>query len=310
MSSKLSSEYGGPTTREEALALLAIGQNHERYVAAKALVRYGLPNDLQTLLIARRKETDAYAAKWLEFAIASCNKKATIEATKSMSLAGNVVEADARDRLRTQAVEWVASALLHEIGSKIGLLVAAATKEFPNYPGSDTQRHVQNIDKIFEGIAELRKATSVAHAEEFDLAQLIDEITAVESDGTNVDISLVGRRPLAVIADPNLLRLALCNGIRNAIEAVKTIDAAEDHRIVINWEVTDRDYWVSVIDHGPGVIGPIDPVFEIGRTNKAGHAGFGLAIAKQAMEMLGGTVHLTSSVAGGATYEVRGELAK
>jgi signal transduction histidine kinase len=289
--------------------MLANGSNNERFQAAKALVRCGLPEDLTFLMGARRRESDRYVLRWLDMAIMSCSKKAAIDSASKLGKQEGVFSLDEREQIKTQAIEWVASAVLHELGSKIGLLVAAATREFPNYQGSDTQRHVHNLDKIFEGVSELRKATAAPRSQEFDLALLIEDIVAVETDGSGIDLSLVGRKPLSLISDAALLRLALCNGIRNAVEAVKTLGSTEDQRVVVTWEVTDNEYWISVIDHGPGLAGPSEAVFEIGRTNKTGHAGFGLAIARQAMEKLGGHVSLSQSTAGGATYEIRGRLA-
>ena len=47
--------------------------------------------------------------------------------------------------------------------------------------------------------------------------------------------------------------------------------------------------------------------FGIGQSNKDGHSGFGLSIALQAMEMIGGTVKLEPRPKGGAKFEARWE---
>ena len=61
-----------------------------------------------------------------------------------------------------------------------------------------------------------------------------------------------------VTSDPTLVRLAVCNGIRNAIEAVAAANLAEPHPIVITWGETDIDYWVAVLDRGVGIVGPVE----------------------------------------------------
>jgi signal transduction histidine kinase len=51
----------------------------------------------------------------------------------------------------------------------------------------------------------------------------------------------------------------------------------------------------------------VESVLGIGKTTKAGHSGFGLPIAKAAIEALGGTLNLQSAIGGGAKYELRWE---
>ena len=110
-----------------------------------------------------------------------------------------------------------------------------------------------------------------------------------------------------VTSDPALVRLVVCNGIRNALEAVATANPTEPHLIIINWGETDVDYWVAILDRGAGIVGPLDAAFEIGKSTKQGHSGFGLAVARQAIETLGGTVRLEPGADGGARYEARWE---
>jgi signal transduction histidine kinase len=276
-------------------------------MAAKALARLAGPDDLPVMRSAHRKETDAYVRRWLEIAILRFRHASG----QSQPIGGDEDLAKSPDGgIKVDSTQWLAGALLHEVGSKIGLVGGAAAREFANFEGSATQRHLRNLGRTFEGIVELRKASTVPKAQEFDLAELVNDIVSEELVDDTVDLSVLGRKPLTLIADQNLLRLAICNGVRNAIEAVQNVPADEERRVVITWEVTDVDYWVSVLDSGPGVSGPVEPAFEIGHTNKAGHAGFGLAIARQAMAMLGGTVELAPSSAGGASYEIRGALTR
>jgi signal transduction histidine kinase len=63
---------------------------------------------------------------------------------------------------------------------------------------------------------------------------------------------------------------------------------------------------VEISDHGPGVAAEItgrvfDPYF----TGKAGGTGLGLALVKQTIEMHGGTIQLTQTPGGGATFIIR-----
>jgi sensor histidine kinase regulating citrate/malate metabolism len=105
-------------------------------------------------------------------------------------------------------------------------------------------------------------------------------------------LSFAGPAPLLVQGDPSLITIAVTNGLRNAIEACLPV-ATSDHKpaIVINWDATDRDYWISILDEGIGFHGSIPGAFEIGTSSK-GHSGHGLPALRAAMISLSGTAEL------------------
>jgi signal transduction histidine kinase len=293
--------------RVDALIQLSSKNPHDRYLAAKALCKFGSPEDINKLMGARRFETDNITRHWLDEAIKECTDRVDPYATK-VDQVELVIDSAMMESVRAQAVQTFSTILLHEIGSQIGLLSSVAQQEISGYDSSETAVHIRSLELIFDGVAQLRKAASPPNIAEFDIAGLIESIVYIEANSADVDVSLVGRKPLLIMSDVSLLRLALCNGIRNAIEAVRQIPGPLVHGIVINWGSTDSEFWVSVIDQGPGLVPGGDVAFDIGKTTKSGHSGFGLAIARQAMEKLNGTASLLRSPSGGATYEVRGKL--
>ena len=103
------------------------------------------------------------------------------------------------------------------------------------------------------------------------------------------------------------MKLIVANGLRNAIEATESVaDSAKlSNRIVISWGETDRDYWIAIVDWGPGLPLGIDRMFDIGSTTQRGHLGMGLAIAERAALSLTGKVTLTPREDKGARYEFR-----
>jgi len=205
-------------------------------------------------------------------------------------------------RVRSEAIEWATTLLLHEVASPVGLIATAASREVPNYENSQTKHHVDSVQRIFLGMEQLRKATASPRPVRFDLADLISRVIAEEGV---TEATPYGPRPLIVVTDPNLLRFAISNGLRNAVEAVAKPVTGDAHPVVVTWGKTDVDYWVAIIDRGPGLIGPVDPAFRPGHSTKPGHPGFGLAIARQAMETLGGLVNLGPGNGVGARYELR-----
>jgi CheY-like chemotaxis protein len=114
--------------------------------------------------------------------------------------------------------------------------------------------------------------------------------------------------PPAVSGDPERLQQVIWNLISNA---VKFTDRGGTIRVVL--ESTDRELTLTVSDTGVG----IEPAFlphmferfrqaDGGTTRERGGLGLGLGIARQLVEMHGGTIHAASAGIGkGATFIVR-----
>ncbi len=117
---------------------------------------------------------------------------------------------------------------------------------------------------------------------------------------------------VTAIADEALLRLALMNLVQNAIRYSR-----EGTTVRLRLTMSSRDAIVEVRDEGPGI--PPEQqsrVFERfyrvekSRSRADGGAGLGLAIVKWAVERMGGTVELESSVGRGSIFRVRLPLAR
>jgi signal transduction histidine kinase len=292
-------------TREDAFALLSSDSAHQRLKAARFLVRNAGPGDLLPLRQARQRENVSYVKASLDLAIAKLSQSAVALVGEP---AGEFdIPEDVRRQIRSQAVEQVTGMLLHEIASPIGLVRQAASREVEAFEDSRTKFYLDMLQRIFEAMEQLKGAAAAPKPEEFDLAELINEIKLAETRDKKLEVSLHGPNPLVIRSDPALVRFAVSNGLRNAIEAIAESGGNDPHGIVVTWVAIDVDYWVAVLDRGPGLIGPIESAFEIGKSTKQGHSGFGLAIARQAIETLGGTVTLQPATGGGVLYKISWE---
>jgi len=294
-------------TKDEALKALSSASPHERLKGARFLSRTSQPNDLGLLRRQRTGETDSYVRSALDRAIANATNQGAAKSSPT-PMDDAEVPIEVRRELHSQAVRWIAGLLLHEIAGPIGLVDRAASREIEDYERSRTHQRIQIVQRVFGAIEHLQTAATPAKPETFDLAALIQEVVFDETSKHGLEVSQHGPKPLMVTTDPRLLRLAFCNGVRNALDAVRGIDMANgEHPVVVTWGKTDVDVWISVVDAGPGLRGPPEHAFEIGRTTKGDHSGFGLAIARQAMESLGGSVRLAKAAGGGAWFELRWE---
>jgi two-component system, NtrC family, nitrogen regulation sensor histidine kinase NtrY len=175
------------------------------------------------------------------------------------------------------------------------------------------------------GAAEHREAIEVLAAESDRLEQLAREFTEFgrlpEGPAAPVDFtellaelartSLPQTMKTRVNLDPTTpvllghydpLRRAFSNILRNAAEACEDqgeleITAAPDDQGGVRIEIRD---------HGPGVPADMaERIFDPYYTGKAGGTGLGLALVKQTIEMHGGTISLSPTPGGGATFQVR-----
>ena len=292
-------------TRGEALERLSSGSAHDRLKAARFLTHNSNPSDLRALSDALKNETVSYVRTGLELAIKRASNFASPEVESTSE--EFVIPPDVRGQIRNEVTEEVTGQILHEIASPVGLIAAAAAREIPDYEHSRTRKHVENLKRVFEAIEQLKSAAAAPRPEEFDLAELLAEIVSELVGSDPVQVSLHGAKPMLITSDRALLRLAISNGIRNAVEAVTGTPGDEPHPIVVAWGATDVDYWVTVLDRGSGVVGPAESAFGIGKTTKKGHSGFGLTIARQAIETLGGACTLQPRTEGGARFEIRWE---
>jgi len=292
-------------TREEALAALSALSAHLRGQAARAIGDVGIVGDLGTI----RKTLKAETVSYVQYALQDSLKKLT---NKSAPLLDDGVDfpdvpPEVRRQIYSKAVEWVTGFLLHEVASPVGLATLSAKREInEGWEESATRRHLETIHRVFDAVEMLKNAAGVPRPQEFDLATMIQEFTEAEIPTALPWISPIGPKPFVITSDPALIRMVVGNGIRNAVEAVESaMPVPQEHAIVINWGETDADYWVSVLDRGPGITGPVESAFEIGKSTKKRHSGFGLAIARQAVDTLTGIVTLEPAREGGAVYTAR-----
>ena len=138
---------------------------------------------------------------------------------------------------------------------------------------------------------------------EVDLVELIEELgrTGVP-DGVRVAVrangSGGGHRTIVGHYDP--LRRAFANLLRNAAEAMKGQGAID---VTVTGD--GSGIAVTIADHGPGIADDLrHRVFEPYFTTKADGTGLGLALVRQTLEAHRGTIALTATPGGGATFAI------
>ncbi len=283
--------------RQSALELLGSPNSNDRLMAARFFSTNPSSEDNQVLQTALDSESVPLIKAIL---IARLNDRdAPATTTDNDNIAGEITEA--RKQMYSQALNETASLLLHEIAPHLGFIRLDATKEISGYETSKTKRSIDELSALLRLIYKLRSESNSTNIEQLDLPALIRDIITREA---LVKIELAGSAPFLVAGDSKILDLAITNGLRNAVEASEGLQR-EVAPIVINWDSTDRDYWVSIIDDGRGFSGNPDRAFGIGTTSKSKHFGMGLPIAQQVLKSIGGEVRLYRRDSRGTQFEIR-----
>lgn len=138
------------------------------------------------------------------------------------------------------------------------------------------------------------------------VAQLLDD-AQIEASARGCDLQYARREPVTVEGDPELLRRAVENVIRNAIRYSPPRAAVE-----VSLARRNSTAIVDVRDHGPGVpeesLPRIFDAFyrvESDRNRASGGIGLGLSIARRAIQLHKGNIHARNAQPG---LEVEMEL--
>jgi signal transduction histidine kinase len=147
--------------------------------------------------------------------------------------------------------------------------------------------------------------------ERLDLGMLVRDVAeqcAVLAEEREQTLSLEGvrERGCLVSADPVVLRIALANLIHNAIRY-----GPHASPIILRVFARDATVILEVEDRGPGIPAAHHPHLfdrfyraDDGRSHGVGGAGLGLAMARWAVEVHGGTIGLRSGSGTGSVFHI------
>jgi len=191
--------------------------------------------------------------------------------------------------------------------------------------GGDTDPNLDRIEREAErlnemigqllALARLDDRTSPPGSDEVELPAVLQEIAAdaeFEATARNCTVRLTGLQPCKVHGNPELLRSAVENVVRNAIRY--TAEGTEiDISLRCQTDETGKDWAIiSVRDFGPGVPDSelpklFHPFYRVAdaRERQTGGVGLGLAITDRALKIHGGSVQAKNAATGGLLVEMK-----
>jgi signal transduction histidine kinase len=142
--------------------------------------------------------------------------------------------------------------------------------------------------------------------EPFDLEAVVEAAVAeTERAYPGAAVSRSGEFS-AVAGSAVLLKRALANLLRNAVEATGVERRGETGAVVVSCTRGPREVLLAVADRGAGVGAAVrEKIFLPFYSSKLGGSGFGLAIVARIAELHGGTVEVTDREGGGAVFTLR-----
>ncbi len=294
-------------TREQAVASLFSNSVDERLEAARYFSKAAEATDASLLSRALAKEN----ARWVKRALERAMDRIQVGPPKQdlAPIDEPVIENDSEQLvkdLRAQAVDEVSRTILHEFAPLIGSLRLVAEMEVDVYETSRTKHCVERLNGLLEAVGNLKKAASTPSYSEFDLSELVAECVAVLNiSNEKIVLRIAGIKPYMVQADRDSLGLAIDNGIRNAVEAVREFSILDPAEILINWGPAGSENWLAILDCGAGFSGNTEEAFKLGVSNKNEHFGYGLTTAQLSMRSMEGDVFVSNKAEGGARFELR-----
>jgi signal transduction histidine kinase len=208
---------------------------------------------------------------------------------------------------RLRAFREVARRVAHEMRNPL-TPIRLAVSQLEHSAGSEHREAVDVLVAESERLEQLaREFTEFGRlpqgpAAPVDYGELLSELARTSVPPTMTARVNVDPATTTLMGHYDPLRRAFSNILRNAVEACNERGKIEIS--VSPWG--GAGVQIEICDHGPGVPSDIaDHIFDPYRTGKTGGTGLGLALVKQTIEMHGGTITLSETPGGGATFLVQ-----
>lgn len=211
-------------------------------------------------------------------------------------------------KARDEELQLMLAGIAHEVRNPLGgiELFGGLLKE--DLEGDPRQKHVQKILRELTTLSKVvndfldfarKRAPEPRALSVYDLCFEVLALAEPDANGRGVDLQLDVPTDLQTKADPESLKRAVLNLVRNAVQAAP----GDSGHVCLSARVQDQTLRLVVEDDGAGV--PDDKIAEIFTpffTTKQKGTGLGLALAKKTAVAHGGQINVERAEMGGARF--------
>jgi signal transduction histidine kinase/HAMP domain-containing protein len=213
---------------------------------------------------------------------------------------------------RLAAIGRLTSGVAHEVKNPINAIVVhlELLREKMREVDPNTRRHmdiigneIHRLDRVVQTLVDFNRPVEL-RLTSFDLRRLVEDVAmlaAPEAALQGVEVkTLIGREPLPIKADNDLVKQALLNVVLNGVQSMQrggvlTVEARRE----------DVSASVEVRDQGGGIPPEIqDKVFNLYFTTKKSGSGIGLAMSYRVLQMHSGSLDFTTEIGLGTTFRL------
>lgn len=195
---------------------------------------------------------------------------------------------------------------LNSIALRLELLRTRVLPEVPEAMGEIEviAQEIARLDRVVRTFLDFTRPVEL-NSTEFDLIEMAEgvlDLVRPEAEGCGVRIEI--QRPPApapVCGDRELLRQAVVNIVRNALDAMP-----EGGRLGVRISRSGPEVVLAISDTGPGIPAENrDKIFDLYFSTKEKGSGIGLAMTFRAAQLHGGSIGVESNPPNGATFRLR-----
>ena len=215
--------------------------------------------------------------------------------------------------MRLAAINRLTGGVAHEIKNPLNSialrleLLRAKVREDAPEAGPEIEvisQEVTRLDRVVRTFLDFTRPVELARRE-LDLTSLVDEVlTLIRPEAERAGVSIASRPaplPIRIHGDADLLKQAILNVVRNALDAMPG-----GGKVTVDIGKSEDCCEVTVSDTGPGISPENrERIFQLYFTTKQGGSGIGLAMAYLAAQLHGGTIDVGGQEGRGATFTIR-----
>ena len=207
----------------------------------------------------------------------------------------------------------MAAGLSHQVGNSLAALAGygrllKAKRDVPEEVerlAGRVQAEVKELEQVTRDFLKFARPEELS-PEPVDVAELADEVLgSFRRELSAGGVRLRRRFGQAVIrasADRVLLKEALANLVRNALEAMPS---GGDLEVEVSLSREGHDVGIAIADTGEGLAGKdIDELLRPFYTTKEGGSGLGLSVVEKVAALHGGSLTCSDGAAGGAVFKL------